>query len=237
LEKALSTQLEPTWGLMWRAVSLLRALSPGARVQRRWDEDREAFTSYVQHLATGGYPQPRIDGAVAAAQRLSWLERAQAAYDAQRAYDDPLVMADYRLTGQAFAGTVVAADPNRVDTSGPRRKLRPQITVRTADPVRLDSRAKVSSPARPGQEGAVVAVSPVEGAFEVVLELSGGMGRSLTPPPGSVPAVGERLCYTSLVDTYQPPGRFPSRDETPWTHGGPPPEFVPADHEATEDWS
>lgn len=237
LEKALSSQLEPTWGLMWRAVALLRTLAPGSRVQRRWDDDRDAFTSYVQHLETGGFPQPRRDGAVAAAQRLSWLERAQAAYDAQRAYDDPLVMAEHRLTGHAFAGVVVAADPTRIDTTGPRRKLRPRITVRTDDPVRLDARAKVSSPARPGQEAAVVAVSTVDTGYDVVLELSGGMGRGLTPPPGSVPDTGERLCYTSLVDTYQPPSRFPSRDETPWTHGGPPPEFVPADTDATEDWS
>lgn len=237
LENALASQLEPTWQLMWCAVSLLHQLPPGARVEQRWAEDRDAFTSYVEYLQTGGYPQPRRDSAVAAAQRLSWLERAQTAYDAQRAYDDPLVMAEYRLTGEAFDGTVVAAEPNRVDASGPRRKLRPHITVRTGDPARLEPGAKVTSPIRPTQDAVVVSVSQVESGIDVVLELSGGMGRSLTPSPGSVPDVGERICYTSLVDSYQPPGRFPAREDTPWTHGGPPPDFVPADEDATEDWS
>jgi len=72
---------------------------------------------------------------------------------------------------------------------------------------------------------------------EVVLELSGGMGRALTPAPGSVPEPGEWLCYTSLADSYQPRGQFPAREDTPWTHGGPPPEYVPADEDAAEAWS
>jgi len=38
-------------------------------------------------------------------------------------------------------------------------------------------------------------------------------GRSLTPPPGSVPELGESVTYTATADSYQPPGKFPSRDE------------------------
>ena len=72
---------------------------------------------------------------------------------------------------------------------------------------------------------------------QVLLELSGGMGRSLTPAPGSVPELGERLCYTTLTDGYQPIGSFPSREQTPWTHGGPPVEYVPIDEDAREEWS
>jgi hypothetical protein len=63
------------------------------------------------------------------------------------------------------------------------------------------------------------------------------MGRALTPAAGSVPAVGEGVCYTTLSDSYQPPGSFPLREQTPWTHGGPPPEYVPADEDANEVWS
>jgi hypothetical protein len=71
----------------------------------------------------------------------------------------------------------------------------------------------------------------------VLLELSGGMGRSLTPAPGSVPEVGERLCYSPFGGGHQPAPTFPSREETPWTHGGPPPEYVPTDEDAAEEWS
>jgi len=263
LQTALSGQLAPTWRLVWQAVDLLCVLPPGGRVAARWDADKEAFVSYLEHLRDGGPPQPRRDSAVAAARRLNWLERAQASYAAQRALDDPLVLADYRLTGEAFGGPVTAAEPDRLDATGKRRKLRPLITVVTDDPVQVEPGAALVSPTRPGQTARVVSVSaqppdlatlaPGSAAWsrpdavlgaevnrppaEVVLELSGGMGRALTAAPGSVPEVGERLCYTTLTDSYQMHGTFPAREDTPWTHGGPPPEYVPADADAAEEWS
>ena len=30
---------------------------------------------------------------------------------------------------------------------------------------------------------------------------------------------------------------FPAPEDTPWTHGGPPPQYVPSDDDAREDWS
>ncbi len=232
LERALRSQLAPTWALMWRAVGLLRALPPGARVAARWDADKDAYTSYVEHLRGTGVPQPRRDGAVAAATRLNWLERAQASYAAQRAFDDPLVLAEYRLSGEAFAGTVTATEPDRVEGTGRSRKLRPHLTVATADPVRLAPGTPVTATSRLAQKATVRAVT----RGEVLLELSGGMGRAMTPAPGSVPEVGERICYTSIVDSYQPTAAFPDRQDTPWTHGGQPAEYVPTDQDAREEW-
>ena len=234
LETALRSQLEPTWGLMWRAVRLLRALPEGASVPVRWAADRDVFTAYQASIMDGAaLPQPRVDSAVAAAGRLDRLEREQARYDAQRALDDPLVMAEFRLAGEAFAGTVVAADPKRRDTSGKRPVLRPHITVETSDPVQLDPGMTFVSPARPAQTATVVEVDlPL-----VVLELAGGMGRKLTADEGSIPGLGEAVTYGPATDAYQPPGRLPSRDATPWTHGGPPAEYVPSDTDAGEEWS
>ncbi|MEV2240827.1 hypothetical protein AB0I71_22220, partial [Micromonospora sp. NPDC049891] len=195
----------------------------GARVAGRWDGDRDAFTAHTEHLDDDGAPQPRRDGAVAAAARLHRLERAAATYAVQRAYDDPLVMAEYRLTGEAFVGEVLLADPTRVDESGRRPVLRPRIQLMTTDPVLVPVGATLSSPSRPGQKARIVFVTPAaDGKTEVVLELSGGMGRGLKATPGSVPEVGERLCYTALSDAYVPGAAFPTVDETPWTHGGPP---------------
>jgi hypothetical protein len=234
LETALQSQLEPTWGLMWRAVRLLRALPEGASVPVRWAADRDAFTAYQASIVDGAaLPQSRVDSAVAAAGRLDRLEREQARYDAQRALDDPLVMAEFRLAGEAFAGTVVAADPKRRDTSGKRPVLRPHITVETADPVQLDPGMCFVSPARPAQTATVVEIDPPR----VVLELSGGMGRKLTADEGSIPDLGDAVTYGPATDSYQPPGRFPSRDETPWTHGGPPAAYVPSTTDAGEEWS
>ena len=250
LQRALSGQLLPTWRLVWRALDLLRALPAGASVARRWDGDRDSFTAYDAYLRDTGLPQPRRDGAVAAARRLDWLERAQASYAAQQAFDDPLAMAEYRMTGEAFAGVVVKAEPDRLDHSGKRRRLRPLITVETADPVVAETGTVLTAVTRPAQSARVVSISAESadltsteddaasgGVVRVVLELSGGMGRSLTAAPGSVPEVGEWLCYCSLTVDYQRPWVFPSAEETPWTHGGPPQPYVPADEDAVEEWS
>lgn len=238
LEDALAGQLEPTWRLMWKAVDLLRGLPVGGRVARRWNADKDAFTRYVEYLREGGVPQPRRDAAVTAAQRLNWLERAQVTYAAQRAFDDPLVMAEYRLTGEAFTGTVSAADPSRLDCTGRKRTLRPYITIATTDPVAMEPGTVLTATTRPGQKARIVSVSAAEGRpADVVLELSGGMGRGLTAAPGSVPEVGERLCYSTLTEGYQPIAEFPPAEQTPWTHGGPPVRYVAAGEDATEEWS
>src|SRR5258706_609853 len=72
---------------------------------------------------------------------------------------------------------------------------------------------------------------------DVTLELGKGMGNGLVAPLGAVPSVSEWLCYTTLrKDAGQWP-TFPKREETPWTHGGPPAEYVPTDDDAGETWS
>lgn len=73
--------------------------------------------------------------------------------------------------------------------------------------------------------------------LEITLELAGGMGRGRTAPAGTMPAVGEQVCFTVLTDDYQPRGTFPARENTPWTHGGPPAPPVPTGDDAKEEWS
>jgi hypothetical protein len=222
LTAVLRAQLMPTWEQMWRALDLLRALPVGARVGGRWDGDRDTFSAFAQYVAEGGVPQPRRDGAVAAAARLHRLENAASRYAVQRAFDDPLVMAEYRLTGQAFAGTVTLAKADRVDDSGKRPVLRPRIMVATDEPVRVEPGATLTSPARPAQKARVISLTPTPTGTDVLLELSGGMGRKLVAEPGSVPAVGERLLLTTLSEAFRPGATFPDPADTPWTHGGPP---------------
>jgi hypothetical protein len=222
LPAVLHELLLPTWERMWRSLSLLRALPAGARVGVRWDGDRDAYSSYVEHLASDGAPQPRRDGAVAAAARLQRLENAAARYAVQRAFDDPLVMAEHRLSGAAFGGVVTLANPDRIDDTGKRPVLRPRIMVATTETVRVGPGAALTSPARPAQKAKVISVSPTPTGSDVLLELSGGMGRKLVAEPGSVPAVGESLLLTTLSEAYRPGASFPDPAETPWTHGGPP---------------
>ncbi|MFD0687420.1 hypothetical protein [Actinomadura fibrosa] len=232
LRTAVASQLTPTWELMWRAVGLLRALPEGASVPGRWERDRDAFTYYHQTFGEA-YPQARRDPPVRAARRLHDLERAQDAYDAQRAFDDPLVMAEYRLAGQAFGGTVTACEPERLDETGKRPKLRPRVRIATEDPVRLDVGTTVCNAARPALKGRIVEL----GGDGVLLELTGGMGRKLVPEPGTVPREGDRVVFTSLTEGSWGAAKFPDRENTPWTHGGPPEEYTPTDEDAEEEWS
>jgi hypothetical protein len=231
LREILGGQLEPTWRLMWRSVELLRGLPEAPSVPARWVSDRESFSYFAQSLEDG-LPQARRDGAVAAAIRLDRLERAQTEYDAQRAFDDPLVMAEFRLTGEAFGGVIVECDPTRLDETGKKARLRPLVRVRTEDPVRVQPGKSVYNAARPGQQAKVLEVLP--GA--VLLELCSGMGGGRTPRPGSVPEVGERVCFSSFGLKGWGATSFPDREDTPWTHGGPPQEYVPTDEDAQEVW-
>jgi hypothetical protein len=274
LEAALLSQLEPTWRLMWQGVDLLRSLPAAAHVARRWESDRRAFTGQVAWIRDGGAPQARRDSAVAAARRLDRMERELRQVAVQMAYDDPLVMAEYRMSGQAFKGTVVYADPGRTVGEGRSRTLRPVIVVETADPLAIEAGEEVADPGRAKQKGLVLgqaasrAAVAAPSAFaapaafavpaaaapgdpgeqagaragdaaraRVTLELSGGgMGRKPPAPPGSMPAVGDVVCYTSLTDEFQRPPEFPEREDTPWTHGGPPPQWSDNDEDAGEAW-
>ena len=156
------------------------------------------------------------------------------------AYDDPLVMAEYRMTGGAFEGVVVRAEPTRLDESGKKAKLRPWIWVETTDEVTAVPGTELRSPARPGQKAVVIEVELPQGQQEgralVTLELQNGMGRGLAPAPGSVPEADDVVCYTTLTLDFQPSPEFPSREDTPWTHGGPPPEYVATELDGTESW-
>ncbi|WP_395297185.1 hypothetical protein ACF9IK_29925 [Kitasatospora hibisci] len=237
IDQALLGQLRPTWDLIWRGVGLARNLPEGEHVAARWTLDRQQFTDYAVYLDEHGHPQGRRDRAVGAARRLARLENAVARYEAERAYDDPLVMAEYELTGEAFSGTVVAREEDRF-VPGARSPLwRPTITVHADRPARLSVGAKVTSPARPGQSAEIIEVTPHDGSDLVVLQLKGGFARKQKPPapPGTIATVGETVTYT-VLDLGTIMAKLPAEEDTPWTHGGPRKPYEPTDEDAEEEW-
>ncbi|HEV2635058.1 MAG TPA: hypothetical protein VGX23_07910 [Actinocrinis sp.] len=237
LEAALRGQLQPTWDLMWLGIDLLRELPDAAYNPIRWQVDCGRFTNFAQQTDDGAPPQARLDSAVHAAARLANLEAAQESHQLHRALDDPLVMAQYRVTGEAFRGEVIAVDQDRQITRNKRAWPRPRVLLRTSDPALVRIGAKVASPARINQKKVVVVGLEREGEDLIIeLELQDGMGRGAKPEPGSVPEVGELRTYATLLsaETFTPPP-FPEIEATPWTHGGPPPAYVPAQAEQSED--
>ncbi|WP_406036507.1 hypothetical protein OG799_18755 [Micromonospora sp. NBC_00898] len=236
IRKELQKQLAGTWERMWQAIALLRdpSLPIGAHVGVRWERDLDAFTRTAEWIATSPGAQPKRDSAVYAARRLYWLERAQQQYDAERAFDDEMVMAEARMVGDAFVGTVVAAEANR--RVG--RSLRPLISVATTDAVSLTvGETGLRRPDLLEQKATVVSSTRDAGTVIVELELREGMGRGREPQPGTVPALGDTVCYSRLNDDYRRPPTLPNKEDTPWTHGGPPEPYMPTEQDAQEPWS
>ncbi|WP_101789194.1 hypothetical protein [Nonomuraea indica] len=230
LHAALLEQLTPTWDLMWRGADLLRALPAAARVAARWERDRVALARESIRIAEGAFPPGRWDNPQAAARRLAMMESAQQSYEAGKAFDDPLVMADHRMEGVAFEGRVVDLEVDRkiIPPGKVRRVLRPLVTIRTDDPVRITPGKKLLSPQRPKQSCQLMSID--DGL--VVIQINSGMSKGAT-----IPAVGETVCYTELDPSEGRRPRLPSLELTPWTHGGPPTEYVPTDEDAGEIWS
>ncbi|AXI77676.1 hypothetical protein [Peterkaempfera bronchialis] len=221
--------LRPTWDQVWQGIDLLRTLPPADHLPERWESDRWSYTGHRERLAAGEPPQPRYDDAVTAARKLAQREREQAKVELQEALDDPLAMAECRLAGEAFAGTVVHTEP-AYDTSGRSPKPRPLVTVRTDDRPHADPGREVhrawGAPRPDGggsatpQKAEIVRFDPADGT--VVLRLTSGMGRRREPEPGTVPQPGERVCFTLFELTVRQSAPLPDPEDTPWTHGGPP---------------
>ncbi|GGK36243.1 hypothetical protein GCM10010124_31070 [Pilimelia terevasa] len=237
LTAMLEEQMRPTWELVWTAIGLLADVPEAPRVPKRWEQQRDRFTSFHRYVADGGRPQAKRDNAGRSAHRLAELEQRKAAFEAQRAYDDPLVIADHRLTGEAFSGQVVKVDATRRVPGLRRSVLRPLVLVATGDHIHFDVGQHVYDPARNGQQAVIESVAETEDGWRVALELQNRMGSGQTAKPGSVPALGEDVTYTSVTETFVRRRPWPAREETPWTHGGPAPDSAPAVEDAAEDWS
>ncbi len=215
----LESQLRPTWEEMWRGVDLLRALPPGGHVADRWKRDRWSYTGHRDRVRAGEPPQPRRDDAIAAAQKLSGRETAQARLEAGEALDDPLVMAGRRLAGEAFAGRVAAVE--MAYAQGRSVRPRPLVTVAGEDRPHLEEGGRVYRALPDGrtQEAEFVACP---GPGLLTLRLLNGMGRGKEPDAGTVPAAGDPVCWTLFEHAPRGGAQLPDADATPWTHGGPP---------------
>ncbi|WP_406296438.1 hypothetical protein OG948_13185 [Embleya sp. NBC_00888] len=241
IRDALAAELMPTWDRMWRGVELLGALPVGASVAGRWEADRASYSFFAADLADPeSRPQPRVPGAISAAAQLATRERAQARLDAEQVRDDPLLMAAVRLAGEAFRGELIAVDAERMVAEPGKKTARPRplLSFSTDDEPLFGPGTDLACVERPDAKARVLETEP----GRVVLELRGGMGGGKAPKPGSVPEPGEVLCWTSLIAEFRRGPDWPAVEDTPWTHGGPPPEPEPeaapeADDDALEEWS
>ncbi|MFD6417851.1 hypothetical protein [Streptomyces sp. NPDC060194] len=212
--------LRPTWDAVWDGLDLLRALPEGPHAADRWTRDRWSFTAHRDRVRAGEPPQPRRDDAVTSARKLGSREAAQTELEAQEALDDPLVMAGRRLSGEAFAGEVVAVEMAYSDAKRP--SPRPLLVFATEDRPHLGERTKVYRELDGKPQTAVFVGVAEEPPGALVLQVQDKMGRGREPAPGSVPAPGDRLCWTLFEHSARGGPDLPDAEDTPWTHGGPP---------------
>ncbi|WP_225447767.1 hypothetical protein [Streptacidiphilus sp. P02-A3a] len=220
IDALLEAVLTPVWEQLWHGLELLRRLPPAAHLAERWTSDRWSYTAHRDRLAAGEPPQPVRDDAVTAARKLAQREREQTTVGVQEALDDPLAMAEHRLAGEALAGVVTEVEL-AYDTSGKTPRPRPLVTVRTADRPHAEPGTELHRAGGPASQRAeLVDVGAHRG--RVTVRLLSGMGRRKEPAPGSVPEVGEQVCFTLFELTARQSAPLPEPEDTPWTHGGPP---------------
>ncbi|PVE05487.1 hypothetical protein [Streptomyces scopuliridis] len=226
IRELLAGVMRPTWDAVWHGLDLLRALPEGERVADRWTRDRWSFTGHRDRVRAGEPPQPRLDDAVTAAQKLASRETAQAQLEAQEALDDPLVFAGRRLSGEAFLSEVTEVVMAYSESKRP--SPRPLVTVRTDDRPHLEAGTKVFRSLDGKPQSAEFVRSSAEDADDndadgvLVLRLTDRMGRGKEPAPGSVPEKGDRIAWTLFEHDQRGGPKLPDPEETPWTHGGPP---------------
>ncbi|MGW6025729.1 hypothetical protein [Streptomyces sp. NPDC055099] len=221
IRSLIESRARPTWDAVWRGLDALCTLPEAPHAVDRWTRDRWSFTGHRDRVTAGEPPQPRVDDAVTAANKLATREREQARLEAQEALDDPLVMAGRRLAGEAFAGEVTEVVMAYSEGKSPRP--RPLVTVRTDDRPHLAERAKVYRSLQGKPQSAEFVTYESEGAAaSVVLRITDKMGRGKEPEPGSVPEKGDRICWTLFEHEQRGGPKLPDPEATPWTHGGPP---------------
>jgi len=125
--------LDRAWELLWHALARERAYPEASSVGGRWHADVDAYSWYLDWLATDKRPRTR-QTPKQAAMTMRRLEAAKARLLAQEACDDPLRMIPYTLINKAVEGEVVALDLNNREVANVNRVRRPLVTLLTEEP-------------------------------------------------------------------------------------------------------
>lgn len=182
--------VDPTWRLIQRAVERERGYPEAASVQRRWDEDREAYSRHMDWMARGGHRRTR-QTARQAIETMRRLEDQKARVVAEEALDDPVRMIPWLLDGKAIEGTVVSVNPDYEEIAKVRAVRRPLVTIRaeTPRPVPVGKELwRTTSPA--GASWVVHEVTPdPKGSWRITLKL-------MTSAKTQLPLVGATECFS-----------------------------------------
>lgn len=199
-----------TWDLLWRTRARELTYSEAPSVERRWAEDREAYTRHLDWMANAGRRRTR-QTARQAALTLRRLEDAQVVLEAEEACDDPVRMIPYLLDHKAVRGTVRGIDRGHRELATKRMVARPLLTLDSPDVCLMPPGKELYwSEASAGPSWIVHDLRPHGMGTLVVLKLE------TSTATAEIPDVGAEVCFSihSARPSYVPV----LRQEEPWTH-------------------
>jgi hypothetical protein len=212
LEGEIREQLAPGWADCWRALDRLDSLPAADHVTSRWQWDRRSWTGHCDRVAEGRAYFRNVPTPVQNATRLRILETRTEDLQREMAWDDPLVMAAVVASGEALAGRVVAAEPER-RTRNPNGNTvrRPLITIEPALEFARPAGTTLFLSTNPGVK---LEVLPSGASGLIRAEVLRGANQNTTI--GRLPNLGDEV----VLSPYGKPEFYQrSRvEDIPWTH-------------------
>jgi hypothetical protein len=226
LEDHYRPHVERTWKLMWRCRDREAVWPEAASIERRFEEDRDAYTRHMDWLVEGGGRRRTRQTPRQAAMTMRRLESAKAQLLAEEACDDPVRMISYLLDNKAVEGEVVRIDRDYREMANVKMVARPLLTLAASDPCLIPIGRSLWWTENPDGPAWVVhdVTAASGGGSMVTLKLTTGSKSAETPE------VGETACFSVLKTKSHWPQRLPY--DAPWTHE---PEVEPDSPTVIED--
>jgi hypothetical protein len=199
------------WDLLWRCRDREARFTEAPSVERRWLEDREAYTAHMDWMARSGLRRTRQTPRQAA-MTLRELEEAQRLLEAEEACDDSLRMIPYLLQHKAVCGRVVAVDREHRELATKRMMPRPLVTLRASDPCLMPLGKELWWTQQPGAREYVVhaiEAAPDDGSIITLKLMTGSSAAEL-------PTLDSEACFSIHNTRPAPPLTLPRTE--PWTH-------------------
>jgi hypothetical protein len=213
LEGEIRDQLSPAWTDCWRALDRLGFLPAAEHVAIRWQTDKSEWTNHCDRVAEGRAFFRNIPTPLQAATGLKILEDCTENLQREMAWDDPLVMAAAVASGEALAGRVVTAEPERRTRNANGRAVRrPLITIEPALEFTRPAGTTLFLSTNPGVMLAVLSSDPSSNLIRA--EVLKGANQSNTV--GLLPNSGDEV----VLSPYGKPEFYKRSkvEDIPWTH-------------------
>jgi hypothetical protein len=205
--------IERTWDLVWTSHAREATWSEAPSAQRRWDEDRQAYTDHIDWTFKFGRRRTR-QSPRQAAMLMRRLEEAKALVESERACEDPLLIIPDLMSGKAIQGIVLRIDETHFETASVRAVRRPLVTISSPDRCLVPLGKELWWTRLPGAAPyLIVDVGPQKGGGSLTtLKLT-------TSSRTQLPKVGEEACFSIHTTRTQWLSNLPP--SAPWTHRPP----------------